>query len=104
MNSQEAKKTADLLTICNKARKTVKGFDSVCDSVKNGKAFCVLTASDASPRTLKEVNFVCGKEGVPVMDTGLTKDELAALCGKNTAVIAVCDKGFADAFGRISRK
>ena len=104
MNSQMTHRIADLLTICNKARKTVKGFDSVCDSVKNGKAFCVLTASDASARTLKETAFVCGKCGVPVIDTGMLKEELAVLCGKNTAVIAVCDKGFADAFGRISKE
>jgi ribosomal protein L7Ae-like RNA K-turn-binding protein len=34
----------------------------------------------------------------------MLKEELAVLCGKNTAVIAVCDKGFADAFGRIFKE
>ena len=59
MSSEKKRKTADLLTICIKAGKTVKGFDSSMDAVKEGKAFCVLTASDASPKTVKEVDFVC---------------------------------------------
>ncbi len=98
MNS---KKTANLLTICLKAGKTVKGFDSVCDAVKNGSAFCVLTASDASDKTIKEISFICGRYFVPLFRTELTKEEMGVLCGKITAVIAVCDKGFADGFARI---
>ena len=38
MSSDQKQKTADLLTICNKAGKTVKGFDSVCAAVAEGKA------------------------------------------------------------------
>ena len=57
MNSEKKRKTADLLTICNKARKTVKGYDSVVEAVKSGKAFCVMTACDASPKTVKEAVF-----------------------------------------------
>lgn len=98
MNS---KKTANLLTICLKAGKTVKGFDSVCDAVKNGSAFCVLTASDASDKTIKEISFICSRYSVPLFRTELTKEEMGVLCGKITAVIAVCDKGFADGFARI---
>ncbi|MBR4628428.1 MAG: ribosomal L7Ae/L30e/S12e/Gadd45 family protein [Ruminococcus sp.] len=101
MNLEKNRKTADLLTICNKARKTVKGFDSVKQCAAEGKAFCVITASDASPKTIKETEFVCGRYGVPVLASGLSKDELAGLCGKSTAVVAVTDKGFAEAFGRI---
>ncbi|MDE5620826.1 MAG: ribosomal L7Ae/L30e/S12e/Gadd45 family protein [Ruminococcus sp.] len=98
MNS---KKTANLLTICLKAGKTVKGFDSVCDTVKNGTAFCILTASDASEKTVKEISFICGKYSVPLFRTELTKEEIGILCGKITAVLAVCDKGFADGFAKM---
>lgn len=101
MNSQKKKKTADLLTICIKAGKTVKGFDSVCGAVKDGSASCVLTASDISEKTLKEIRFVCGKYSVPVLITELSKEETAVICGKSTAVTAVCDKGFADGFKKI---
>lgn len=98
MNS---KKTANLLTICIKAGKAVKGFDSACDAVKNGTAYCVLTAADASEKTVKEADFICKKFSVPVIRTGLSKEEIGSLCGKVTAVIAVCDKGFADGFIKI---
>lgn len=99
MNSK--KKTADLLTICIKAGKAVKGFDSVKEAVINGNACCVLTASDVSPKTLKEVRFICGKNGIEVLESELTKSELGILCGKETAVIAVCDKGFSGGFAKI---
>ena len=89
MNSEKKRKTADLLTICIKAGRAVKGFDSSMDAVKDGKAFCVLTACDASPKTLKEVDFVCGRYEIV---------HLRRLCGKETAVIAVCDEGFANGF------
>ena len=66
MNSQKKRKTSDLLSICIKAGKIVKGFDSVSESVKKGNASAVLTACDASEKTVKEVNFICGKYEVPV--------------------------------------
>ncbi|MCM1313966.1 MAG: ribosomal L7Ae/L30e/S12e/Gadd45 family protein [Prevotella sp.] len=98
MNS---KKTANLLTICIKAGKAVKGFDSACDAVRNGTAYCVLTASDASEKTVKETEFICNKYSVPVLKTELSKEEIVSLCGKVTAIIAICDKGFADGFVKI---
>ncbi len=101
MNSDVKRKTADLLSICIKAGKTVKGFDSACTAVKDGSACCILTASDASDKTVKEVRFVCGKYGAEVLETQLTKADMRIYCGKETAVIAVCDKGFADGFARL---
>lgn len=102
MNSAKKRKTADLLTICLKAGKAVKGFDSAKESVLNGNAHCVLTACDVSPKTLKEVHFMCGKNSVPVIVTELAKAEIGVLCGKEIAVIAVCDKGFAEGFAKIT--
>jgi len=96
------KKFENLLSVCIKAGKTVKGFDSVCDAVKNGRAFCVLISSDASEKTVKEVNFVCTEYGVPVIETGLSKEQTGRLFSKNVAVTAVCDKNFADGFMKIS--
>ncbi|MBQ8959674.1 MAG: ribosomal L7Ae/L30e/S12e/Gadd45 family protein [Ruminococcus sp.] len=101
MSSDRKQRTADLLTICNKAGRTVKGFDSVCAAVTEGRAFCVLTAADASEKTVKEAAFICRKYGVKLLMTELTKDDTARLCGKATAVIAVCDEGFAGGFERI---
>lgn len=101
MSLDKKRKTADLLGICLKAGKAVKGFDSACEAVKNGSAACILTASDASAKTVKEAGFIGGKYNVPVLVSELTKTELGTLCGKETAVLAVCDKGFAGAFIKI---
>lgn len=101
MSLDKKRKTADLLGICLKAGKAVKGFDSACDAVKNGSAACILTASDASAKTVKEAEFIGGKYSVPVLMTELSKAELGMLCGKETAVLAVCDKGFAGAFAKM---
>ena len=88
--------------MCIKAGKAVKGFDSVCESIKEGTAYCVLTASDTSEKTIKETLFICEKYSVPMLKTELSKDEMANICGKVTAVIAICDKGFANGFFKIS--
>ncbi|MBR6968643.1 MAG: ribosomal L7Ae/L30e/S12e/Gadd45 family protein [Ruminococcus sp.] len=101
MSSEKNRRTANLLGICIKAGKTVKGFDSAAEAVKNGTAHCILTASDASDKTVKEVRFVCGKYGARHFPTELSKLEIGRLCGKETAVVAVTDEGFADGFERI---
>lgn len=103
MSFDPMKKTADLLSICIKAGKTVRGFDSVCGAIENGSAACVLTASDASEKTVKEAAFRCGRYCVPLIKTTLSKDDMARLFGKSTAVIAVADKGFAEGFAKIAQ-
>lgn len=102
MSLEKKRKMADLLSICIKAGKAVKGFDSAKESVENGAAFAVLTASDASEKTVKEIRFVCGKYDIPVLTTELEKSEIGRFSGKETAVIAVCDKGFASGFIKIA--
>ena len=94
-------KTADLLSICIKAGKAAKGFDSVCEAVKTGKAYCVLAACDASEKTIKEIAFICEKHDVPLFKTELSKDDIGSLFKKPTAVIAVCDEGFCGGFAKI---
>lgn len=100
MNSVQ--KIINLLTICRRAGKLTIGFDAVSDAVKNKKAFCVMTASDISDNTLKEISFVCSKYNVKIIPACLTKEELQFYLGKFTAVIAVCDRGFADGFTSIA--
>lgn len=98
MNSEMKRKISNLLTICIKAGKVVKGYDSVCEAMKEKKVSCVLTACDASEKTLKETAFMCSKYDVSLVRTPLTKEETGSLAGKQTAVLAVCDKGFAGKF------
>lgn len=104
MNLQQNQKIINLLTICIKAGRAVKGFDMVAEAVKSAKAFCVIAACDASERTMKEVSFICDKYSVPLIRILSSKEELAVFTGKNTAVIAVCDKGFSDKFIEIAEE
>lgn len=103
MNSEKKRKTGNLLSVCIKAGKAVKGFDSAKTAVTEGKACAVLTALDSSEKTVKEIRFVCQKYNVPVLMTELEKAEIGKLCGKDTAVIAISDKGFADGFIKIAQ-
>lgn len=100
MNSQQ--KIINLLTVCIKAGKVVKGFDSVCGEIKKGNVSCVMTAADISPKSLKETAFICGKFGVKLLETPLTKETIGLISGKQAAVIAVCDPGFARKFVQLS--
>lgn len=101
MNSVQ--KIINLLTMCRRAGRITIGFDAVSDAVKNKKAFCVMTASDISANTLKEISFVCSKYNVKIIPACLTKEELEFYLGKITAVIAVCDRGFAEGFIKLSK-
>ena len=80
---------------------SIEEFYSAVEAAKNGAAFCLLTASDASEKTVKEVKYYCEKYGIRAFITEMSKFEIGRLCGKETAVIAVTDKGFADGFERI---
>lgn len=102
MNSGQNQKIINLLTMCRRAGKLVIGFDAVSESVKNKKAFCIMTASDISANTLKEISFVCLKYNIKIIPCGLTKEELGYYLGKVTAVTAVCDRGFAEGFLKLS--
>lgn len=102
MSSQ--KKITNLLSICIKAGKLVKGFDTVCEELKKGSVFCVMTAADISPKSLKETAFFCEKSDTALLEIPLTKSDIRQLCGKESAVLAVLDKGFAESFIKLSKE
>lgn len=103
MNSEKNRKTADLLTVCFKAGKAVKGFDPAVEALKKGSAYCIITASNASAKTIKEIGFYCGRYKAVHLPSELSKEDIERLSGKAAAVIAVCDKGFADGFAKLLR-
>ena len=101
MSSEKNRRTINLLGICLRAGKAVKGFDSAVEAAKNGTAHCILTACDTSGKTKKEVGFYCERFGIKHLDTDVSKYDIGRLCGKETGVIAVTDKGFSDGFEKI---
>lgn len=90
-------KILNLLTICRKAGKLVMGFDSAKDAAEKGKAYLLISAEGLSPKTVKETAFCCSKYNIPHLDGVISMDDIYIRFGKKSGVVAVCDKGFADA-------
>lgn len=104
MNSADsAKKITNLLTICRRAGKLIMGFDAVREALPDGKISCILTASDLSPKSLKELSFYAGKAetDTPIYNTALSMEDLWCVSGRKTGIIAVCDEGFKNALAKL---
>ena len=76
------------LSLCRKAGQLTMGFDAVEEACVKGKAWLVLTASDASPKTVQRMKNAVG-DLVDVLPMPLTQDQLAAVCHRAVAVYAV---------------
>lgn len=82
------------ISLCRKAGKLTMGFDAVEDAVVRGKAWLVLTASDASPKTTRRLQENIG-DLVDVLPMPLDQATLAAVSRKPVAVYAVTDRNLA---------
>jgi ribosomal protein L7Ae-like RNA K-turn-binding protein len=70
----------------------VFGFDAVTEAMKKGKAAGVLTTSDISPKTLKEIRFHAEKYNTSVFEIPASMEETGVLLGKKAGVLAVTDE------------
>lgn len=95
------KKFWNLLTICRKANKLVFGFALSKEAVMNGRAYCLLIASDVSDKTKKESRYYCDMAGIYIDILPFTIQEMSVELGRKAGVIAVCDEGFAKSLRRI---
>lgn len=82
------------LSLCRKAGKLVTGFDAVEEAAVKGKAWIVLYASDASPKTVRRMQQNVG-DLVDVLPMPLTQDELAPISRKPAAMYAIVDRSLA---------
>ncbi|MCM1179595.1 MAG: ribosomal L7Ae/L30e/S12e/Gadd45 family protein [Clostridium sp.] len=90
-------KALSMLSIATKAGKTVTGEFSTEKAVKEGRAYLVVVASDASDNTKKKFNNMCDYYHVTIK---LFSDKVSIgnACGKEfRASLAVIDKGLAEA-------
>lgn len=83
-----------LLTICRKAGKLELGMDPVKDACNSMKAKCVLVSKDISPKSLKEIKYVCSCTNTPILSLDCLTEEVWAALGRKSVVLAVCDTGF----------
>ena len=84
------------LSLSMRAKKLLYGFDTVKEGVQNGSVRLLLTASDLSAKTVKEVVFLAGKYHLPHLPLPKTMEEIAGVIGKKTGVIGIADQGFTD--------
>ncbi len=89
-------KLTGILSICRKAGKLETGFAPMKELLPTGRVKGVLTTSDISPKTYKEVQFFCQKYQVPVCPVPLDMQQLCGAIGRKAAVAAVLDAGFFD--------
>ena len=90
------------LSLCRKAGALTMGFDAVEEACVKGKAWLVMTASDASAKTVQRLNYAVG-DLVAVISMPLTQDRLADISRKPVAVYAVTDRNLAKlCFDRLS--
>ncbi len=89
-----------MLGLAAKGGKIASGEFQTDKAIKEGKAYLVITASDASDNTRKDFSDACNYYKVPFRIRG-TKEELGRSIGKEyRAVVAVTDEGFAKAILR----
>lgn len=89
-------KLIESITFCKRIGALTLGFDPVRESMKQGNAKLVLLASDLSPKTRKEVAYLCGRYAVKSLPTPFTLDEFWYLVGKRAGIIAVTQEAFAE--------
>ena len=88
-------KVLSALSLAMKAGRIASGETAVLNAIRNGSAFLVLIAEDASAGTSKKFSDKSTYYEVPCRVYG-TKEMLAHSIGKDLrSVIAVCDEGFA---------
>ncbi len=79
-----------------RAGKLVYGFDTLKENIKLNNVFLVFTASDLSPKTVKEVKFFANKDNLPHLPLSKTMEEIEGIIGKKTGIIGITDRGFAE--------
>lgn len=86
-----------LLSVCRRAGKLICGSDEVKESCLRKEARLVITASDFSERSKREIEALCRREKIPHVTISRTMDDVGEKIGKRFGVMSVCDRGFADA-------
>ncbi|MBQ2135642.1 MAG: ribosomal L7Ae/L30e/S12e/Gadd45 family protein [Clostridia bacterium] len=93
-------KVLTLLGFAAKAVKLSYGMSAVKYAIISGKARLVLTASDISPKSRKEIAYFCEKENVKYITLdNINMGTVSAAVGRKCGIISVNDSGFADSIG-----
>lgn len=94
-------KALSLLGLARRAGKLVLGYDAAVDSAKSGRGKLMLTASDISPKTLKELKYALRDESIELSSLDFSQKELEKAIGRSVKIICVEDDGFAQALKKL---
>lgn len=89
-------KILPLLGIARKAGRLSLGFDAATESMQKGKAQLILTASDLSERTVRNIAMTARQTETYLIAADFSMQQLGCAVGKTTGIISVNDKGFAE--------
>ncbi|MBS5479540.1 MAG: L7Ae/L30e/S12e/Gadd45 family ribosomal protein [Acutalibacteraceae bacterium] len=105
MEDKAINAVAGLLGIARRAGRLSTGFDAVCAQIGEGKAELVLLACDLSEKTGKELRYAARNRKLSAIRLPLDKETISRALGlkKPVGVLALTDKGFADAVRRQCR-
>lgn len=84
-----------MLGIMRKAGKLTMGFDAAAESAKKGESRLILTASDISLRSARQIAFECKDTGVDIVSVPYTMEQLSKAVGRQVRIFSVNDDGFA---------
>ena len=91
--SSDNDKLLAMIGMCKRAGKLVCGFDVVADGIRAGEYTSVFYASDISDKTLKELRFICERDGASANLVKVTMDEIGQITAKRAGIFAVTDAG-----------
>ncbi len=93
MNNESSTRILAMIGMSKRAGKFTAGFDTVTESVRMGDIPCVFYASDVSAKTVKELNYICGRENAQAIPLPVTMDEIKRITAKRSGVFAITDAG-----------
>ena len=89
-------KILTLLGFASKAGKLSFGMDASCTAIKKKQAQLIVTASDVSEKSRKEITFAASKTGVSVITlNNCDMEKLSHAVGRKGGIISVNEVGFA---------
>lgn len=94
-------KFLSMLGLARRAGKLTAGYDAAVESVRSGSSKGLVAAADISPKTEKNLRFEAEKQGLLILKSGSTIQEISIAIGKKAGVISIDDKGFFQAVSKI---
>ena len=84
------------LGLCKRAGRLISGADTVCKTIREGKAQLVLYAADVSQNSLKNVLKTADSNNTAARRLDCDKEELSFALGKHCGILCITDRGFAE--------